>query len=101
MSEQAVQTRVTKVFAPIVKCGEVNVMPVLAALVRKRQSIGLTEDDLTSGLSRDETLSEVAELERGGFVRSFLCQEGTSGPYARRYKLVDGIDIKLEVSRPA
>lgn len=103
MAEQTPQPKVAKVFDFVANSHEVNVMPVLAALVRKRRSIGLTEDDLTkeSGLPRDEALAEVKKLEESGFVRSFLCQEGTAGPYTRRYKLVDGIEIKLEVNRPA
>lgn len=102
MAEQIPQARTTKVFDPVANSYEINVMPVLAALVRNRRSIGLTEDDLTkgSGLARDEALFEVAKLEKDGFVRSFLCQEGTAGPFARRYKLVDSIEIKLEISRP-
>ncbi|MBI1866367.1 MAG: hypothetical protein HY005_00240 [Candidatus Staskawiczbacteria bacterium] len=62
----------------------------------------MTEEQIKkdSGLG-ENALGEVAKLEKDGFVRSFICQEGTCGPYARRYKLVEGIEIKLEISRPA
>lgn len=102
MSEQTIQKR-TSVFDPVKKSWEVDVLPVLAAFVRGKGSIGLTEGEITkeSGLTMEKALYEVAKLEREGFVRSFLCQEGTSGPYARRYKLADGIELKLEISRPA
>lgn len=103
MAEQTPQSKVTKVFDPVAHSYEIDVMPVLAALIRGKASIGLTEEELTkgSGLAKDDALREVAKLEKDGFIRSFLCQEGTAGPYARRYKLTDGTEIKLEISRPA
>jgi len=54
-----------------------------------------------SGLGADDTLCQVARLEREGFVRSFLCQEGTAGPFARRYRLTDGVEIEVKATRPA
>jgi len=102
MAEQTLKPRTTRIFEPVARSYEINVMPLFAALIRGRKSIGLTEDDVIkgSGLARDDALGEIAKLEAAGFIRSFLCQEGTAGPYARRYRLPDEVEVKLEVSKP-
>jgi hypothetical protein len=80
-----------------------NVTAVLTVFMLNSEGIGLTEDELVkqSGLEENDVLKQVALLEYEEFVRSFICQEGSAGPYARRYKLVSDVTVKLEVSRPA
>ncbi|MDP3882708.1 MAG: hypothetical protein Q8Q48_01495 [Candidatus Staskawiczbacteria bacterium] len=102
MPEQTVQAKVTKVFSPLAWDHEISVMPLLAVFIRHRHDIGLTEEQLVkeSGLGND-ALRVIRELEQDGFVDSFICQEGTCGPYARRYRLIKGLEIELKLSRPA
>lgn len=87
---------------PILRKSEANFVLVLVALMKNRDNIGLTEPEVVkqSALCDNEALAALAQIEREGYVRSFICQMGTSGPYARRYKLLDNISIKIEISLP-
>ena len=94
------QPRVTKVFGhdPEGHCA----IALLAVFFRRRYDIGVTEEQLTkeSGFGND-ALYGLSKLEQEGFVRSLIVQVGTAGPFARYYKLVDGIGLRLELSKPA
>ena len=102
MSEKTIQSVRTQSFDPINESDSLRLLPLLAAFIGVRRGIGRTEDELVkeSNLSREETLKGVWHLETQGFVRSFINQEGTTGPWARRYKLVDGFKITIELSKP-
>ncbi|MFH1661917.1 MAG: hypothetical protein ABIA02_02380, partial [Candidatus Falkowbacteria bacterium] len=60
--------------------------------------IGLTEKDVEekTGLGNN-ALGGLYELETKGFIRSFISKEGTAGPFARRYKINDNIEINVSV----
>lgn len=75
-------------------------MALLSALSRAKGGIGLTEEEILkdSGL-KNEGLGALAYLENEGFVSSFICQEGTVGPYARRYRLVKGVSFQLVATK--
>ncbi|MBI3255545.1 MAG: hypothetical protein HYZ63_01090 [Candidatus Andersenbacteria bacterium] len=74
------------------RCGELfrqfRMLAILAEQV-DGHGIGMPEADLVkqSGLSDQEALRCLASLEREKIVHSQLNQEGTAGPYARRYRL--------------
>jgi len=101
MSE--LSAKVTCSYFPIKEGADASAVQVLAAFSRLRGGIGSIQEELVkaSGLGTDDALRQLARLEQQGFVRSFLCQEGTAGPFARRYQLVAGIEIELIVVRPA
>ncbi|MEK9177603.1 MAG: hypothetical protein AAB777_00610 [Patescibacteria group bacterium] len=95
--------KVTGSYFPLKGQGDANATQVLAVLSCMTKGIGSTQEEAikASGLEADNALRQLARLEREGFVRSFLCQEGTAGPFARRYRLADGIEIEVKASRPA
>jgi len=104
MAEQNVAGNETKVFLPLSdkEPNSMTVMLVLAVLLHHKGGIGATEqvvmDESHAG---NKAVGVLGELERTGYVRSFINQEGTAGPYARRYRLVDGIGVELNISKPS
>ena len=102
MSEQINKPRMTISLDRLVQGVSIKTMIILATLANIRGGIGLTEEELVnkSGLDKDDALSEISWLEMDGFVCSFICQEGTAGPFARRYKLDRRVEVKLEINKP-
>jgi len=102
MSDQINQPKITKVFDRLMHGNSIKTMRILTVFLGIRGGIGLTEEELVnkSGLDKDDALSEISWLEMDGFVCSFICQEGTAGPFARRYKLDRRVEVKLEINKP-
>ena len=90
-------------YFPLKGQGDANAAQVLAVLSRMRGGIGSTQEELVkaSGLGADDASRQLARLEQEQFVYSFLCQVGTAGPFDRRYRLADGIEIEVKATRPA
>ena len=69
----------------------------LIAIFLKASShfLGFTTEELIKkcGFSDQEVLSALKRMMERGWVTNAISQEGTSGPYAIRFKLVTGITI--------
>lgn len=60
-------------------------------------AMGVTEEGLLkqSGLEPQDFLRQVGHLEQAGLIESFVSQVGTSGPWARRYRILPRVEIKI------
>ena len=62
---------------------------------------GLKVDEVMrqTGLDEQEALQTLEELERLKICGPHTCQESTAGPYAIRYRLVEGVEVSVTVTR--
>lgn len=73
-----------------------NVIGVLKVAAVGR-AMGVVEDELQkkSGLEQQDFLRQICRLEEAKLVQSFVSQETTAGTYARRYRILPNVMIKI------